>query len=93
MDKRQYTSAGFARVGTECKIVFTKNALSHTKRLYNDGAAEVQIVSLPHKMNKVDAVRYLMNHKHFTESTIKIALTAKLARLMDQSKIVATAPN
>ena len=65
MTQKTFSVVGITEHGNTTKVRFTDDLVRRVKQFSKGGATRVDFIELPEKMNKIDALRYMLTRKEF----------------------------
>jgi hypothetical protein len=65
MTNQTFTVVGITTTNGNSKVRFTDDMVRRVKQFAKGGASRTDFVSLPNEMTKIDALKYMMNHRTF----------------------------
>lgn len=68
-----FTAAGVSRSNGKVKVRFCSDTVLRIKNLQKQGDTDINIIDLPHPMNKVEICTYLLAHPSFQSYNTYIA--------------------
>lgn len=65
MTNQTFTVVGITTTNGNSKVRFTDDMVRRVKQFAKGGASRTDFISLPNAMTKVDALKYMTNHRSF----------------------------
>lgn len=79
MSNQLFTSVGITVHNGNAKIRFTDDMVRRIKQFNKGGAARCDFVELPNEMNKVEALRFMLEHPNFQSAGDQATISDTIA--------------